>query len=289
LSREGMIVINNLFLLTACATVLLGTVYPMFSEWLAGEKLTVGPPYFNATFLPLMAVPLLFAGLTPFMPWKQARLGQALREAAPAFGAALAVMLLVLATAQQQLALGAMGLGLAAWLAASSLQWMIRARGRKGALPVFLAHTGAAVLLAGLTGAGLWKQENERWISIGDSMDIAGYHLLYQSVSAAQMPNYRVNRSHFLLTDAHGRTVAALTPEYRVYDIRKSASSVAAIVSTPAHDLYVVTGESTGDGKRVSVRSYYNPLIGLIWAGCVLMASGGLMALVRRKRPWIPN
>src|SRR5262249_11153754 len=117
LSREGMIVINNLFLLTACATVLLGTTYPIFMEWLGGEKLTVGPPFSNPTFLPLMAIPRGLAGLVAFMPWQQAPIRRALSQARPAMLACLAAMLLALSFIKTQTAMATLGLGLAAWLA----------------------------------------------------------------------------------------------------------------------------------------------------------------------------
>jgi len=282
LSREGMIVINNLFLLTACATVLLGTLYPMLAEIMSGEKLTVGPPYFNATFLPLIAIPLIFAGLTPFMPWKQARFRESLRAARPALMATLAVIVFILAFVDHEKLLAAAGFGLAAWLALASLQWVIIKRSSKGAMAVFIAHLGVAVIVAGVTGATLFKQESERWMSVGDSMDIAGYHIIYAKISAADAPNYHGQRGNFIVTDKAGNPVATLTPEHRTYDIRNSSTSIASIHSAPAYDLYAVIGEASQDGKRTSVRIYYNPVMGFIWGGFVLMFMGGVTAIMRK-------
>ncbi|MDE3015997.1 MAG: heme lyase CcmF/NrfE family subunit [Pseudomonadota bacterium] len=277
ISREGMIVANNLFLLTACATVLLGTVYPMFAEWLAGERLSVGPPYFNATFLPLMLPPLLLAGLAPYMPWEKASLRLACKRALPACLAGLAAALLALAMAKTDVALAALGLGMATWLAAASVEWLKRGR---AAFPGGLAHLGAAVLLAGITGMGLWQQQREGWLREGDSLDVAGYHVTYRKSSATDAPNYQGKRAIF---DVTGNSTATLFPEYRTYNIRGTATSIAAVHHGLTGDLYLVIGETSTNG-RTAVRAYVNPMIGLIWAGCVLMALGGLAAIILRRR-----
>ncbi|MBY0406268.1 MAG: heme lyase CcmF/NrfE family subunit, partial [Rickettsiales bacterium] len=158
-SREGMIVINNLFLLTACATVFLGTAYPIVLEWMDGSKLTVGPSFYNVTFLPLVAVPLFFAGLTPFLPWQRAEFSRVRRQLSAPFAGMGVAALLVLAAGMPRPVLSASGIGIAVWLAACSVQWLRKAQGRKGAWPVFLGHMGAALVVAGVTGAGLWAQE----------------------------------------------------------------------------------------------------------------------------------
>lgn len=280
LSREGMIVINNLFLLTACATVLLGTTYPMVTEWLGGERLTIGPPYYNATFLPLMVPPLLLAVIALFTPWKKNGIKAALRQALPALQAVGVAALLVLALAKTRLLMGLLGLSLAAWLGAGSLWWWIRHRHTQGALAIACAHLGAAVLAAGVTGASLWKQESERWMIPGESMELAGYNITYEQATPIHTPNYTGTQGKFWIS-ASGMD-RMLLPEYRLYDIRRTASSIPAISSNPVHDLYLVIGETSQDGGKTAVRMYYNPMIGLIWAGFMLMALGGLTATFTR-------
>jgi len=283
LSREGLIVINNMFMLTACATVLLGTLYPMLMEWLYDDKITVGPPYFIATFVPLMAIPLIFAGLTPFMPWQSARLLHALKQARPAAWACLAGGLLAFSVTEAQALLAALGMALSLWLMVCSVQWVIK-RGTRGAnIAVFLGHMGAALAVAGVTGAGIWKQEAERAMSVGESIDIAGYHVSFEKQSFEDMPNYHAKHARFRVMGSNGKHVATLKPEYRTYTIRKSSTSIASIHSNPFYDLYAVVGESSADGKKTAVRLYYNPLINLLWAGCVLMAAGGVAGIVRRR------
>jgi cytochrome c-type biogenesis protein CcmF len=282
LSREGMIVINNLFLLTACATILLGTLYPMFSEWLSGYTLTVGPPYFNRTALPLLAVPLIFAGLTPFMPWKKAGLKQAVRQSFPALLAALSVWLFILAVTERETLLAAAGIGLAVWLAGASLYWLIT-RGRNTQhIAVCVAHIGAACMVAGITGAGLWKQDKELHMAIGDTVRIAGYELTLSDVTPSSMPNYQQIQARFHVDNSQGRTT--LTPEYRMYAIRNSGSSIASIHPTLMGDLYAVIGEPRATSHTIPVRLYYNPMICLLWAGFVLMALGGVIAMIKQAR-----
>jgi cytochrome c-type biogenesis protein CcmF len=280
LSREGMIVINNLFLLTACATVLLGTVYPLLAEWFTDNRITVGPPYFNATFIPLMIIPLLFTGLALLMPWKRASFIDALTRAAPSLLAALAAAFLALSLAKSEIAFAAIGFTLAAWLAASSLQYL-RTRAA-GAASVFLGHLGVAVMVAGITGVGLWKQESERMVANGDIVTIAGYRLAYEAQPFARAANYAVSRGKFTVSNEAGRTLSVLTPEYRMYDIKQTATSEAAIYSIPLSDLYAVIGESSPDGSKVAARFYYVPMIHFIWLGFVLMALGGALAIVQQ-------
>ncbi len=281
LSREGMIVINNLFLLSACATVLLGTVYPLFAEWIGGEKLTVGAPYFNATFLPLMILPLFFAGLALFMPWRNATIKHALHETRFALWAALAAALLVLAYGQTSVVMAALGVGLGVWLFGCSLHWLKPSQRSAHRFSIFLAHGGAAILVFGITGAGLWQQEISRTIATGDAIDIGGYHMTYKGEQKQRGDNYDARRGEFQV-EAYGKTTA-LFPEYRVYDIRRTETSEAAIHSTWGADLYAVIGEA--DGKRTSARIYYVPMIRFVWLGCLLMGLGGLVAWWRKMTP----
>jgi cytochrome c-type biogenesis protein CcmF len=278
-----MIVLNNLFLLTACATVMLGTLYPMLMEWLSDDRITVGPPYFNVTFLPLVALPLILAGLTPFMPWQKAHMKRVRSQVMPSLWASVAAGVLIYSAVRANAVLAALGLTLAWWLAGCSLQWVRKQGFRSASLAVFLGHFGAAVLVAGVTGASLWKEEAERAIHVGDTVDIAGYKAAYEKQSFEDTPNYHAKHGRFRITDSTGQQVAILKPEYRTYDIRKSATSKAAIHATPWYDIYAVIGESSPDGEHTAVRLYYNPLISLIWTGFILMAAGGITGILRRR------
>ena len=283
LSREGLIVINNMFLLSACATVLLGTLYPMLMEWWQDDRITVGAPYFNTTFLPLVTLPLLAAGLAPFMPWIRGDARQVFKKSQPALIASAAAGFIIIAATHGQAMLGALGLMLSVWLVVCSVQWIRKQGIGLASLPVFLGHIGAAIVIAGVTGASVWKEEAERGISVGDTIDIAGYHLMYDKQSFEETPNYHAKSGRLRVVNGAGSFIANLTPEYRTYDIRKTSTSTASIHSTLLYDLYAVIGETSADGKRTAARIYYNPLVNLIWLGCLCMASGGITSLIRRK------
>ena len=284
LSREGLIVVNNMFVLCACATVLLGTLYPMFMDIAGQGAITVGAPYFNATFLPLMAIPLLFAGLTPFLPWQKASGKQVLQGLVPAALGSAAAAILVLAFAHTERALAILGFGIAAWLATSSVKWVWRVRSVRGTLGVFTAHFGAAVLVAGITGMSLWKEEHQQAMAQGDVLHAAGLEIKYVRSLQLKGENYQARQTYLDIMDGQHQVIGHIHPEYRTYDIRNMTISQPAIAFLPMADLYVVVGEKIKDEDKLAVRVYYNPMIRLIWAGFMLMALGGVFAIIQRMR-----
>jgi cytochrome c-type biogenesis protein CcmF len=174
-----------------------------------------------------------------------------------------------------------MGLGI--WLWVTSLQWFMAAwksLPRLYAASVFSAHAGAALLVLGVTGTGIWQQEVDRSVAVGDTIEISGFRLLYVKETGERGPNYDAKRAEIRIENK----VASIFPEYRTYDIRRTATSEAAIYSSWSGDLYAAIGE--GDGKRTALRVYYNPGIRFVWLGCLMMGLAGgfaLMHLQRRK------
>ncbi len=285
LSREGLIVINNLFILSACATVLLGTLYPIFAELISGERITVGPPFFQSTFIPLMAIPLIFAAITPFAAWKKASLYTALRALLPAMIAAIAAAFIVLAFAHTKIVAAVCGFALAAWLTVGSLQWVMGARGKSGRYSVFLGHIGAACIVIGITASGLWKEEAQTLAANGDSLKIAGYTVIYNGSVDIKGDNFGAKKAELKITGADGKEITRLFPEYRTYDINSNNTSEAAIYYSLAGDLYSVIGAGGKDGKT-TLRLYFQPMINLIWLGFVLMAMAGITScLTKHYKP----
>lgn len=282
ISREGLIVINNLFILSACATVLLGTLYPMFAELMSGERITVGPPFFQATFIPLMAMPLIFAALTPFMAWKKASLRSAIRATRPAMLAVLVAVFLVMAFAHTKIISAVCGFGLAMWLGAGSVQWLIGAQGKRGKYSVFLGHIGAACIVVGVTASGLWKEEAQMLAAEGDSLKLAGYTVNYVGSTDITGENYKAKRAELLVNDKKDKIITTLFPEYRTYVINGNNTSETDIYYSLTGDLYSVIGETSKDGK-VTLRLYFQPMINLVWLGFVLMALGGITSCLTRN------
>jgi cytochrome c-type biogenesis protein CcmF len=299
ISREGAMVINNLFLAAACAAVFLGTLYPLFLELLSDgrTKVSVGPPFFNATFAPLM-VPLIFLmAIGPLLPWKRADLAGALARLKLAALAAVAAGLVAWYVSAGGPVLAVAAMGLAAWLFVGALvEWSDRVKllrvapgeswRRARSLPrsahgMTLAHAGLAVVMAGAIGSSVWKSEVVTNLRPGETVEIAGYSLRFEGVAAHEGPNYNAERASFTVT-RDGEEIAVMTPEKRVYEVRAMPTTEAAIRTTLLADLYAVIGEADDQGGW-TVRVYYEPLVPWIWIGCLVMVAGGLTSLSDRR------
>jgi len=297
ISREGALVLNNLLLATACATVFLGTLYPLFVEALDGGKISVGAPYFDATFVPIM-VPLVVAmAVGPLLPWKRAdllgALGRLKAVAVLAFAAALVAVYLY----RGGPFMAWLGMALAVWLFAGALsEWAGRVRlfrapigeswRRAVGLPrsaygMTLAHSGLAVAIAGMTASAAWQGEVVRVMKPGEVAELGGYSYRLEGVETLRGPNYTSETATFAV-QRDGRAVARLTPEKRRYDVQRRETTEAAIHTTGLADLYAVIGDPDGRGGW-TVRLYHEPLVPWIWAGALLMVAGGAVSLSDRR------
>ncbi|WP_420345700.1 heme lyase CcmF/NrfE family subunit [Pelagibius sp.] len=297
ISREGGMVLNNLFLAAACGTVFLGTLYPLFLEAINGSKVSVGPPFYNVTFVPLM-VPLIFMmAMGPLMPWKRADLAGVFARLKLAALGALAGAAITLYLREGWPVLPAAAMGLAAWLfVASVVEWgerikLFRAplgdswrRARnlpRAAHGMTLAHAGMAIAVAGMIGASVWNLEEVRNLRPGESMQVAGYDYRFDGVEQIQGPNYLADRAQITVT-RDGNPVAVLTPEKRLYPVQNMPTTEAAIHTTWVVDLYAVIGDADGRGGW-TVRIFHEPLVPWIWIGCIVMVLGSLVSLSDRR------
>jgi cytochrome c-type biogenesis protein CcmF len=296
-SREGSLVLNNLLFAAAAATVLLGTLYPLFIDALGMSKVSVGAPYFDAVFVPLMTPLIVLAGITPMLAWKRGDIAGVLGRLKLAFATAATAAVATLWLAGSGSALAALGIALAAWLAAAVVvEWAERVRlfrtplgdslRRAVRLPraaygMSLAHLGVAMLVAGITASSAWRVESFEVMRPGDVVTVAGYDYLLHGVEALEGPNYTAERGHFTVS-RDGRTIAELWPEKRNYPVQRSPTTEAAIHTTWLADLYVVIGDADGHGGYAT-RIYHNPLVPWIWVGAVVMALGGAVSLTDRR------
>lgn len=296
ISREGALVFNNLLLATATATVLLGTLYPLFMDAVGGAKISVGPPFFNGTFLPLM-VPLLMAMVVgPLLAWKRGDLLAALQRLWVAFGFALAVVLGGLWWAGFGPVLAVLGLGLAAWIAAGVLsEWGERVRlfrvplrdswRRAAGLPraaygMSAAHFGMAVMVAGIAGQA-FEQERIESLRAGDGIAMAGYELVLREVRRVPGPNFIADEATVEVRRG-GVVVDVMRPQRRLFTVQGQTTSLTAIRTGLAADLYLALGE--GDpASGWTIRAYHKPIVSWIWLGALVMALGGVVSLTDRK------
>jgi cytochrome c-type biogenesis protein CcmF len=298
LSREGALVLNNVLLTVACATVFVGTLYPLALESVTGDKISVGPPYFNSTFGPLMIPLLLAMPLGPFLAWKRGDLLGAMQRLWAAAVIALVALTLTLALYWRGPWLAPFGIALGVWVMAGALgEWAVRVKlfaapakeslYRALGLPRsayggMLAHAGVGIAVVGMIATTAWQSEAVLAMKPGDRGEVAGYAFNFRGARPpSQGPNYQEQTA--LLTITRGRTqVAELRPSKRLYDTPRQTTTEAAIHVSWAGDLYAVLGDELADGGFV-VRVYFNPLVRLIWLGAIVMAVGGVLSLSDRR------
>jgi cytochrome c-type biogenesis protein CcmF len=308
ISRETALVINNLFVSAAVTTVLLGTLYPLIRQALTGDMASFGPPYFNLTFTPLMAMVLLILPIGPLLAWKRADLLGALQRLWAAALIALAAALLVLALNHPAKAFAAIGVGLGVWLVTGSLAEVadrarlgrvrigeaLRRLGRlpRGAWGMTLAHVGVGVFVIGASFETAWRVEAARTLGIGDQMSLGAYQLTLKRVGPADGPNFEAERALISVTK-DGREVCQATPARRFYPVQRQTTSKVSICPPGLSDIYVVLGDRR-DGPAGQpvwlVRAYWNRLSRLIFGGPLIMALGGAISLSdRRLRIGLPQ
>jgi cytochrome c-type biogenesis protein CcmF len=296
-SREGGLILNNVFLLAACAVVFFGTFYPLFIDVLTGDKITVLAPYFNLIFPPITFLAMAFAAFGTLLAWKRADANSILRKMIPAAAAALVAAVIVLVIADRARALGAFSIMMVIWLAGGALteiaqriklfggsfgDTLSRARGLPAAAwGSTLAHLGLALFAFGAAGISLWKSEEVVLMAEGDISEVAGYAVTLKSVERLRGPNYEAERATF--SAAKGGESFTLSGERRFYPIRQMETSEAAIRAHGVGDLYISFGENTS-GRGWPVRLFYNPFVGCLWWGAGLTAFGGLVAFGDRGR-----
>ena len=300
ISREGALLLNNLLLSAAAATVLLGTLYPLFLEVLTGEKISVGPPFFNRTFVPLMLPLIIALGIGPFLPWKRGDLGALTRTMTIAFVFAVAVTVATGIAIWGQAAYALVGIFVSGWLFASTLLELYRkarprasiplsdALGRLGNLPraawgMTAAHLGVAVLVAGATGASLLTVERIEAVPVNETLEVGGFDFTLTAVQRVAGPNYDAVRGTFeVVATGSGAEPDVLIAETRQYVANGQVTTEAAIRSTLWYDLYAVLGDPAGQGRH-TVRLYFKPLVPWLWIGSGLMVLGGLISLSDRR------
>ena len=297
-SREGMLLLNNVFLVVAAAAVLIGTLYPLVIDALNAGKVSVGPPYFNAVFLPLTAPLAFLVGLAAAVGWKRADWRAVYRQLRVLVVVALAGALLLPWLIGEPMRIAAVGGGfLGLWVLLAAVQevwrrvssrrdrWQGLRQVPRGVWGMTIAHLGLGVWVLGVTFVSLYSIERDVRLGPGQSADLEGYSFLFRGIEPYVGPNYDADRGTVeVLRD--GRVIAELMPEKRLYRAQQSMMTEAAVDHTPLRDLYVALGEpidkANADGDW-ALRVYYKPMMRLVWWGGVIMSFGGLLAATDRR------
>ena len=296
ISREGALLLNNVLLATCAATVFLGTLYPLFLDAVGGAKISVGAPFFNRTFVPLMVPVLIAMAVGPMLAWKRGDLGAALQRLWIAFGVSVAVTLGMLYLTQGGPVLAVLGLGLATWVAMGVVtEWADRVRLFRGPLGqswnrainlprsawgMTFAHFGMAVTVAGISAVP-FSQEYLAIVPPNSDFGIGGYTMHFDNVEQVKGPNFMADRATITVRSG-GKLDAVMYPERRYFPLQDQTTSVTAIRSVVFSDLYLALGEPV-DGAGWTIRAYWKPLVSLIWLGGLIMALGGVVSLSDRR------
>ena len=297
ISREGGLVMNNLLLSVATATVFLGTLYPLFLDAATGQKVSVGPPFFNATFVPIMIPLLLLMAIGPMLSWKQGDLGAAMSRLwfAVICSGSLGILFWLLNSDKPFAPI--IGFAIAGWLGGGAIKELadrislfkipirsslLRAKGLpRSAFGMTLAHLGIAIFVCGASADSAWRSEVVLNAKEKDTAEIADFKLQLQKVDRLKGPNYETERAHIIVSK-DSAVVANLYPERRFYPVQQMLTTEAEIYSTVMADLYATIGEGNKRNGWV-LRIWHNPLIPWIWLGCLFMVIGGLLSLTDRR------
>jgi cytochrome c-type biogenesis protein CcmF len=297
ISREGALVLNNLFLTTACATVFVGTLYPLALEALSGEKISVGAPFFNATFGPLM-VPLLVAvPFGPLLAWKRGDVVGVAQRLTAAFVIGLIGIAATFAFEGGKPVLAPFAVGLALYVMAGALTDLAERTGlfrvapgtvlkRAAGLPrsawgTAFAHFGLGVTLLGIIGETGWSAEKIITVKPGDVVTLRHYELTFEGVVPREGPNYRELTAKFTVRRG-GDVLGVLEPSKRSFEIRSMTTTEAALMTRGVSQLYLSLGDQGRDGS-IAIRLYHKPLVLLIWLGALVMVAGAALSLSDRR------
>ncbi|MBI5436717.1 MAG: heme lyase CcmF/NrfE family subunit [Nitrosomonadales bacterium] len=293
ISRESLLLVNNVLLTVASASVFLGTLYPLFMDALGYGKLSVGPPYFETVFAPIMAIAAFLIGIGPFARWKQADMAEMVKHLWGWFAASVVLALAVVAAFDHWSAPIIGGVTLGFWALLSSLAYLVaRVRGSanvwerlrttpRATYGMLLAHAGIGVFVLGVTLVKGYETTSEVRMREGDTTTVGGYVFRFVGAHETKGPNYMAIRATLEVT-LNGAKVTTLYPEKRIYNVQTMPMTESGIDTGLFRDLYVALGEAISKDEWI-VRVQHKPMVDWIWVGCLFMALGGVLAASDRR------
>jgi len=276
-SKEGSILINNVLMIAACATVFLGTIYPLIIEALTKEKISVGEPYFNSTIIPIMIPAILVMGMGPLLAWSKEEKLKIFKKIFPSLVVTIIMTILTFSIYQSYNFIGMMGIILAFWIISNNVILLIN-KNKNYSIGMLIAHLGIGLLILGVTGSSNWQEEKIVRLKIDTSTQINKYNIFFKEISEIKGPNYLAIKANFTVFDKNQNFITDLKPENRYYPITNIFTTEASIHTNLSRDLYIVLGEGNlKDGWVVKV--YHNPLVIWIWIGALIIFIGGIVSI----------
>ena len=273
-SKEGSILVNNVLMVVVCATVFLGTIYPLLVETFTNNKISVGEPYYNSTVIPIIIPAILVMGVGPILEWGREDKLKIFKKIFPSILFTAAMTIFVFIVYKSYSLIGIAGIILAFWIISNNLLILFK-KNKNYSIGMIIAHLGVGLLILGITGSSVWQKEKIVRMKIDEKIKIEKYNIVFEKIDEIKGPNYVALQGNFLVFDSKKNIIAKLKPENRFYPITNNFTTEASIHTNLFRDLYIVIGEGNlRDGWIV--RIYYNPLVIWIWIGALVIFLGGI-------------
>tara|TARA_B100001123_G_scaffold4714_1_gene6206 strand:+ start:916 stop:2802 length:1887 start_codon:yes stop_codon:yes gene_type:complete len=281
-SKEGSILLNNIIMVVVCATVFLGTIYPLLVEAFTKNKISVGEPYYNSTVIPIIIPAILIMGIGPILGWGKEDKLKIFKKTLPVFLLTVTMTFFILLFYQSYSALGIIGTFISFWIILNSS--FILFKKRKNFSPgMIIAHFGFGLLILGITASSIWQEEKIVKMKIENEVKIEKYNILFKDIKEIKRSNYLALQGNFIVYNKNKSIVTKLTPEKRFYPIENTFTTEASIHTNLFRDLYIVLGDGNLDQGWV-VKIYYNPLVIWIWIGTLIIFCGGIVSTISNIR-----
>ncbi len=280
-SKEGSILINNILMIVVCATVFLGTIYPLLIEIFTKNKISVGEPYYNSTVVPIMIPAILVMGVGPMLAWKNEDKTKILKKIYPNIFFAIIATVIIFSIYQSYSIMGIFGIFLAFWIIFNNLFMLLKIKNYSAGMIV--AHLGVGLLILGITGSSVWQKEKIAKMKINSEIKIEKYSIIFKEMTEINGANYVAIQGNFLIYNDKKEFITKLNPENRFYPITNIITTEASINTNLFRDLYIVIGEGNINDGWV-VRVYYNPLVIWIWIGALVIFLGGIITITNNVK-----
>ena len=276
-SKEGSILLNNIFMVVVCATVFLGTIYPLLIEAFTNNKISVGEPYFNSTVVPIIMPAILVMGIGPILSWEKEDKLKIFKKIFPGLILTLLATIIIFLIYNSYSLIGLIGIALAFWIIFNNLIILIK-KINNLSIGMTIAHLGVGFLILGIASSSIWQKEIITKMRINDETKIEKYNIIFDKVNEINGPNYLAIQGNFLIYDQNKKIVTKLNPENRYYPITNIFTTEASIHTNLVRDLYIVIGKGNKNEGWI-VRIYHNPLVVWIWIGALTIFFGGLISI----------
>ena len=275
-SKEGSILMNNIFMVIVCAIVFLGTIYPLLIEALTNNKISVGEPYFNSTVVPIIIPTILIMGVAPTMNWGENKKLIFFKRTIPCIVITLLMSSFIFLIYRSYSIIGILGIIIGFWIISNNIIILIK-KDKTLSLGMVVAHLGIGLIILGVTGSSIWQQEKIINMNIKNEVKIEKYNIIFEKINEVMSENYIALQGDFVVYDDKKNIVTKLKPENRFYPITNIFTSEVSIHTNLIRDLYIVLGKGNSkDGWTVKI--YYNPLVIWIWIGALFVFFGGIIS-----------